>query len=74
MAAGVLLWQRSVPLYQDVIELAGYYMEKMACAYRKKRRPQRIILLRHGESIANLDSCVYAKLPDNQIPLSDRGR
>jgi broad specificity phosphatase PhoE len=37
------------------------------------RRPRRIILVRHGESVANLDATVYARVPDNKIELSPRG-
>lgn len=33
-----------------------------------------LILLRHGESLANEDHQVYYKIPDNQIPLTDKGK
>jgi broad specificity phosphatase PhoE len=42
--------------------------------YNKARRPRRIILIRHGESEANVDSTVYARVPDSQIPLTERGK
>lgn len=35
--------------------------------------PKRIILVRHGESIGNLDENSYAKIPDWKIPLTRRG-
>ena len=35
--------------------------------------PKRIILLRHGESEANIDNSVYSKIPDWQIALTDNG-
>ena len=35
--------------------------------------PKRIILLRHGESEANVDHEVYAKIPDWKIALTDTG-
>ena len=38
-----------------------------------RHRPKRIILVRHGETPANLDSKVYAYIADNQIPLNDKG-
>eukprot|EP00667_Euglena_gracilis_P005953 EG_transcript_5998 len=38
-----------------------------------ERRPRRIILLRHGESIGNLDKDVYETVPDNRLWLSDQG-
>lgn len=37
-------------------------------------KPQRIILLRHGESLGNVDSNVYGSVPDNQIPLTEKGK
>lgn len=39
----------------------------------RKLRPKRIILLRHGETTANLDHIIYSKIPDNQIPLTEGG-
>ncbi len=36
-------------------------------------RPQRIVLLRHGESVANLDSGVYEHTPDHAIELTPHG-
>lgn len=54
--------------------------ERVFLAYRSwktkrllLRRPRRIILIRHGESVANLDSSIYATTPDNRIPLSPKG-
>lgn len=35
--------------------------------------PKRIILLRHGESEANIDPAVYARVPDWQIALTANG-
>ena len=34
----------------------------------------RIMLVRHGESITNVDPSIYAEMPDHTIPLSDKGR
>ncbi len=34
----------------------------------------RIILVRHGESITNVDPSIYAYTPDHVVPLSDTGR
>jgi broad specificity phosphatase PhoE len=38
------------------------------------RRPLRIVLLRHGESEANLDQTLFERVPDHAIPLSETGR
>ena len=35
--------------------------------------PKRIILVRHGESEANVDRTVYARVPDWQIALTEQG-
>eukprot|EP00934_Nitzschia_sp_Nitz4_P009086 Nitzschia sp. Nitz4//scaffold359_size15291//10770//11950//NITZ4_008886-RA/size15291-snap-gene-0.13-mRNA-1//-1//CDS//3329549027//9076//frame0 len=35
--------------------------------------PKRIILMRHGESLGNVDENLYAEIPDWRIPLTRRG-
>lgn len=35
--------------------------------------PRRIILVRHGESMGNVDHTAYTYVPDPQVPLSDNG-
>jgi broad specificity phosphatase PhoE len=40
---------------------------------RHYSKPQRIILLRHCESMGNVNPDIYATTPDNQIPLTDLG-
>jgi broad specificity phosphatase PhoE len=35
--------------------------------------PMRILLVRHGESLGNVDSTVHASTADHAVPLSDRG-
>ena len=34
--------------------------------------PKRIILLRHGESLGNIDDTAYATIPDWKIPMTRR--
>lgn len=41
---------------------------------KKERRPDKIIFVRHGESQANVDKSLYAKLPDNSIELTKKGQ
>ncbi|CAD2215626.1 Histidine phosphatase superfamily (branch 1), putative [Angomonas deanei] len=36
--------------------------------------PRRLLLVRHGESLANVDREVYSTTPDWRIPLTERGR
>ena len=40
---------------------------------QKKRRPKRIILIRHGNSIANNNYDILQHTPDNKIVLSEKG-
>ncbi|KAF4656233.1 hypothetical protein FOL46_007896 [Perkinsus olseni] len=37
-------------------------------------RPRRIILVRHGESMGNIDEHTYSQTPDWKVPLTGRGR
>jgi len=39
----------------------------------KYQLPKRIILLRHGESLGNVDDTAYSTIPDWKIPLTRRG-
>ncbi|RNF01649.1 glycerolphosphate mutase [Trypanosoma conorhini] len=36
--------------------------------------PHRLLLVRHGESEANVDRSLYSRIPDWKIPLTERGR
>nr|CCC94875.1 putative glycerolphosphate mutase [Trypanosoma congolense IL3000] len=36
--------------------------------------PRRLLLVRHGESAANVDRTLYSRVPDWKIPLTERGR
>ncbi|KAL9650964.1 hypothetical protein ABK040_015067 [Willaertia magna] len=38
------------------------------------KKPKRIILIRHGESEGNINPCIYATKPDNQIELTEEGK
>lgn len=37
-------------------------------------KPKRIILIRHGESLANVDRYLFGRVPDYTIELTDKGR
>eukprot|EP01088_Endostelium_zonatum_P002583 TRINITY_DN13211_c0_g1_i1.p1 TRINITY_DN13211_c0_g1~~TRINITY_DN13211_c0_g1_i1.p1 ORF type:complete len:231 (-),score=34.95 TRINITY_DN13211_c0_g1_i1:45-737(-) len=39
-----------------------------------RRKPKRIILIRHGQSTGNVDTTVFSETPDNQVPLTDLGK
>jgi broad specificity phosphatase PhoE len=36
-------------------------------------RPKRIVMIRHGESEANVDKTIYERIPDHAVPLTARG-
>eukprot|EP00814_Leptocylindrus_danicus_P002433 CAMPEP_0116019114 /NCGR_PEP_ID=MMETSP0321-20121206/9039_1 /TAXON_ID=163516 /ORGANISM="Leptocylindrus danicus var. danicus, Strain B650" /LENGTH=303 /DNA_ID=CAMNT_0003489613 /DNA_START=34 /DNA_END=945 /DNA_ORIENTATION=- len=38
------------------------------------RKPKRIILVRHEQSLGNIDELQYTKIPDWKIPITDAGR
>lgn len=40
---------------------------------RRRSRPKRIILVRHGESLGNVDKVLYESTPDSQIQLTETG-
>jgi len=40
----------------------------------RSSRPRRIILVRHGESLGNVDESTYVTTPDWKVPLTARGR
>jgi len=40
----------------------------------RKSLPRRIILLRHGQSMGNVDLGLYRTCPDNQVELTEEGR
>jgi len=42
-------------------------------AERNRRKPRRIILIRHAESQANKDKTIYARVPSHQIELTPHG-
>ena len=42
--------------------------------YQKKRRPKRIILVRHGNSEANNNYEILKNIPDNKVHLTEKGK
>ena len=63
-------------IYRNHLKIFGYlsYLFHIyAHDYIQKHRPKRIILLRHGETSANLDPKIYSSTPDNKIELTPNG-
>lgn len=46
---------------------------KLIHKYQKKMRPKRIILVRHGNSVANNNYDILQRVPDNKVHLSEKG-
>ncbi len=57
-------------LIQSVIH-KGFLIERK---YLFDRLPQKILLIRNGQSEATLDSKLYSKIPNNKINLTKKGR
>jgi broad specificity phosphatase PhoE len=57
-------------------KISDYLLHKLIVLlhkYQKKRRPKRIILIRHGNSEANNNYDILKNVPDNKIHLSEKG-
>ncbi|KAL4460953.1 hypothetical protein ABPG74_016425 [Tetrahymena malaccensis] len=50
-----------------------YKIETATYKYKKTLRPDKIIIVRHGESQANINDILYAEQPDSQIELTQNG-
>ena len=38
-----------------------------------QRQPKRIILIRHAESVGNIDPTLYSHTPDNKLQITEKG-
>lgn len=57
-------------------KISDYLLHKLIILlhkYQKKRRPKRIILVRHGNSEANNNYEILKNVPDNKVHLSEKG-
>ena len=50
-----------------------WYRERSLRTRWQRDWPERIILIRHGESLGNTDKVHFSNTPDSQIELTDRG-
>jgi broad specificity phosphatase PhoE len=65
-----------------IVAWIGWYIVKrnildmdIECRERKRAgRPTRLIFIRHGESLGNIDSKNYETIPDNKMPLTKEGQ
>jgi len=67
---------RSLSFYSTPPELRPFGPESTGYLYPKHQynRVERIILVRHGESLGNVDESSYGRMADWRIPLTDAGR
>eukprot|EP00164_Ancoracysta_twista_P009920 GFYU01014807.1.p1 GENE.GFYU01014807.1~~GFYU01014807.1.p1 ORF type:complete len:312 (-),score=66.36 GFYU01014807.1:309-1244(-) len=50
------------------------YWNKTRSYVQNQRRPKRIILIRHAQSLGNVDEEIYSRMPDSIVPLSEHGK
>ncbi|ETO07620.1 glycerolphosphate mutase, partial [Reticulomyxa filosa] len=50
------------------------YINQMRKEQRMRCRPERIILIRHGESEGNQNAALYSQVPDHKIQLTEKGK
>ncbi|KAL6006760.1 hypothetical protein ACLOJK_032255 [Asimina triloba] len=53
---------------------AERFPEKQKPSPSSVPRPRRIILVRHGQSVGNVDESIYTMVPDSRIDLTEKGR
>eukprot|EP00961_Rhodomonas_salina_P114647 1542295-Rhodomonas_salina.1 len=60
--------------FQQFCEYACYLVMKTAQRFELRKRPLRILIMRHGESEGNIDKSLFERKPDNDHTLTDNGR
>ncbi len=64
------LWKTYGDVLLDRVTLS---FDRRLTELKAARSPNRIIIMRHAESMANLDLRIYETTPDNQIEISENG-
>jgi len=65
--------RHSLPWLDEFFFGVSTYIAGNRIRHTHKCRPKRIILIRHGQSIGNVDKNVYQSIPDNKLSLTTRG-
>jgi broad specificity phosphatase PhoE len=60
-------------LISPISKMIASYLETRLMEKKNANRPQKLILIRHGQSLGNIDNKIYSQVPDNQINLSELG-
>jgi broad specificity phosphatase PhoE len=63
---------RAPPPMARAMPLLGW-LDNQLQLWRQRNRPQRLILVRHGQSVGNTNRDAYSQTPDSQISLTERG-
>ena len=58
---------------EKIMDFLLHNFLKLIHKYQKKMRPKRIILVRHGNSVANNNYDILQRVPDNKVHLSEKG-
>jgi len=71
----ILLFSTSTNTSKNSNENQRQYQQQQPKQLKKTKYllPKRIILIRHGESLGNIDDTAYASIPDWKIPMTRRG-
>ena len=60
--------------YNPLMEKLAHTLSEHNQNYIYNKMPKRIFLIRHGESMGNLNRHLYEKIPDNRILLTENGK
>ncbi|XRB21379.1 phosphoglycerate mutase-like protein [Pseudoscourfieldia marina] len=72
MVLGIDLHRLLAPL-DALVGAISSWADDASWRHRARRRPRHIVLIRHGESEANLDTSLHQSVADHRIALSDKG-
>jgi len=62
--------------HSSSIDYDGYVEDRhrvLRTEYNAQIMPEKLVLIRHGQSMGNVDETYYATTPDNAMPLTDLG-
>ncbi|KAJ8906896.1 hypothetical protein NDN08_003380 [Rhodosorus marinus] len=65
--------RHSLPWLDEFFFSVSKYIVGNRMRHTQMCRPKRIVLVRHGQSIGNVDKNVYKSIPDNKLSLTTRG-
>jgi broad specificity phosphatase PhoE len=63
----------SLPLEPSVSQNVKHQNRAARAHYNSRIMPQKVVLIRHGQSMGNIDEHMYSTTPDNAMPLTKLG-